>query len=281
MNPISNHINLSLAAGRIHKANASAQADSIIKLTTGQRINRGADDPAGLITSENLRAVLTTLDAEVRSLQRADQVANTADGALYEVSGLIGRAEELLVANANTAGMSDAEREANQMELDSIIGSINRIAGSSAFNGQKLFDGSMTLSGGGDMVTLDAIDAANLGAVEAEGQSYSMADLGTGGPLNIVSGDLAEAEETIRAAREQVNSLRGRIGSFQKNVVSTRMNDLSVTMENISTAESHVRDTDYAHEIANLKRLNLLHESSMRNMGAINSQAKNVLNLLG
>lgn len=281
MHPIGNHINLSFAAGRILKAGASAQAESMQKLASGQQINRGADDPAGLITSENLRAVLAKLGSEVHALQRADQVANTANGALDEVSGLIDRAEALVIANANTGGMSDAEREANQMELDRVVGSINRIAGSSEFNGQKLFDGTMSLSGGGDVVTLDAIDAEQLGTVETEGQSYSMADLKSDGRMNIVNGDLDEAGETVAAAREQISSLRGRVGSFQRNFISTRLNELSVTMENIATAESQVRDTDYAQETATLSRLNLLQESSLRNMGLINSQAKNVLNLLG
>lgn len=280
MNPISNHINMSLTAARLHKATAAAQANSLQKLATGQRINRAADDPAGLITSENLRAVLATLDAEARSLQRADQVVNTADGALRSVSGLINRAEALIVANANTAGMSDDERQANQMELDSVIGSINRIAGSTEFSGQKLFDGTMTLNGNGESVVLDAINTANLGEIEVDGQTVSMADLVSGGSLNIYTGDLTEAQETVQAAREQINSLRGRIGSFQKDAISTRLSNLSVTMENIASAESLVRDTDYARETATLSRLNLLYESSIRNIDVINGQAKNVLNLL-
>jgi flagellin len=281
MNPINSHINASLAAARIHRANSTAHADSLQKLASGQRINRAADDPAGLITSENLRAVLASLDAEARSLQRADHVANTADGVLQEVSQFVGRAEELIIANTNTAAMNEAERQANQMELNSIVGSINRIAGLAQFNGRELFDGTMTLIGGGESITFDAIDAANLGRVEVDGQTYSMADLGSGRPLNIVTGDLAEALETARAAREQVNSLRGRIGSFQKDIIRSRLNDLSVTIENIASAESQIRDTDYARETANLSRLALLHDSSIRNLGLINSRAKNVLNLLG
>jgi len=281
MNPIGNHVNPALSAARGLRSSADATASSLEKLATGQRLNRGSDDPSGLITSENLRAVLAALDAEVRSLQRVDQVANTADGALGSVSGLINRAEELIIANASTTGMSDAELEANQLELDSIISSIDRTAGSAQFNGHTLFDGSMTLSASGESIALDTVDAASLGEVEVDGANYSMADLKAGMDLNIVNGDLAEAQETVRAARSQISALRGRIGSFQTHTISARLNDLSVTIENIASAESQVRDTDYARELATLSRAAVLNESATDALGLVNSRTKNVLNLLG
>ncbi|MEM0982754.1 MAG: hypothetical protein AAGI17_02260 [Planctomycetota bacterium] len=88
------------------------------RLATGVRINRGADDPAGLISSERLSAALAALEAESRSFQRSRAVTNTADGALDGLTDQLNRADQLAIAAANTGGVSDAEREAMQMELD-------------------------------------------------------------------------------------------------------------------------------------------------------------------
>src|SRR5262245_11641775 len=111
-----------------HFAQASwAVASSMEKLATGSRINRGADDPAGLISSEDLRGALASLDAESRGMERADAVAQVADGALAEVSDLLSDAHAAEVAMANTGGMSRAERDARQMEIDWARQSADRI----------------------------------------------------------------------------------------------------------------------------------------------------------
>ena len=104
---------LFLSAQRSHEQNQRATATSLQKLATGQRINRGADDPAGLITSENLRSALAALDAESQRLERADMVAATADAALSEMGDMLIEAEAKVIANANSAGMSEEERAAN------------------------------------------------------------------------------------------------------------------------------------------------------------------------
>ncbi len=168
-----------------------AVASSMEKLATGLRINRGADGPAGLIASEDLRAALKVLEAEARAMERTDMVANVADGALGEMSELLSDANAAEVAMANSAGLSDAEREAYQMEIDSARQSVDRIAATTTFNGQKLLDGSMTLSSGGASVALDRI------AVE-----------GGGG---------------FEEAMDQVAMLRGEIGAFQKNALGAQL----------------------------------------------------------
>jgi flagellin len=98
----------SLIAQRNYAAANGLVSSSLQKMATGSRINRGADDPAGLISSEQLSAALASLDAESSGMDRADAVANVADGALSEVSGLLSDANAAAVANANTGGMSQA-----------------------------------------------------------------------------------------------------------------------------------------------------------------------------
>ncbi len=252
-----------LSAQQTYQAGALALMQAIQKLATGEQINSAADDPAGLITSENLRAVLAALDAEARSLQRVDYTASVADNALGEASALLAEANALTVANANSAGLSPEEQAANQMEIDSILASVDRIMSSTSFNGQAVFDGSLTLTAGGAVLNIDQLTTASLGEVVIDGQTYTLADVASGGALNTVNGDLSGANQVIGAAISQINTLRGSIGAFQSNTISAQYNGLQTAIESTAAAESVIRDTDYALESANLVRAQLLEEISL------------------
>lgn len=112
------------------------------RLATGLRINRGADDPAGLIVSEVLRAEIRTIRQAIDNSTRASNVILTAEGALQEASALLLDLQALVVATANEAGLLDEEINANQLQIDSILSSLDRIANTTAFAGRKLLDGS-------------------------------------------------------------------------------------------------------------------------------------------
>ena len=273
-------IAVSLTAQRTYAANAKSLAGTLEKLSTGQRINRGKDDPAGLITSENFRAVLAALDAETRSLQRVDSVANVAEGALSEISGLLVEATGLAVSSANSAGFSDAERAANQMELDSIVFAINRIANSTSFNGDRLLDGTATLNAGDGSITISSAAASALGEIDIDGTTHTLIDVASGGSLNIANGDLEGTLQTIRAAMNQVATQRGTIGAFQKNTVASQISTNQVAFENVAAANSLIRDTDYAKETAALSRAQVLNQSSIGVMSMINFIRQQVMNAL-
>ncbi len=251
------------------------------QLATGLRINRGSDDPAGLIGSENLRATLKAIEGELKTLQRTGHVARTAEIALGSMSDQLAEAEALAVANANSAGMSDAERQANQMQIDSIMHAMDRTASTARFNGQNLFDGSMKLEADGQSVEIDAISTDRLGSLESNGKETSLSDVTSGNALNTVDGDLGEAQATIRAARDEINGLRGRLGGLQKYGVESRIAGLQVTMENAASAESSIRDTDFAKATAEQSRLQILEASSIHAVNMTNASASNVLDLLG
>ncbi len=114
---------------------------SLERLSTGLRVNRGADDPAGLIGSENLRAEKTALTAAISNAVRAEQVVGIAEGGLTEISSLLNELEGLVTTAANTAGLSAEEKDANQLQIDSILQSIDRIAASTNFQGTSLLNG--------------------------------------------------------------------------------------------------------------------------------------------
>jgi len=133
----------SLIAQRVLQQNNQTLGTALERLSTGLRINRGADDPAGLIASQNLRAEKTALGAAIGNAERADQVASIAEGGLQEVSGLLTELEGLVTSTANTAGLSDEEKEANQLQIDSILQTIDRLADSTSFQGSKLLNGNL------------------------------------------------------------------------------------------------------------------------------------------
>ena len=114
---------------------------SLQRLSTGLRINRGADDPAGLIASENLRSEKAAINSAITNAERAEQVVNVAEGGLQEVSNLLVELQSLVSSTANEAGVSDEEKAANQLQIDSILQTIDRIANSTSFQGEKLLNG--------------------------------------------------------------------------------------------------------------------------------------------
>lgn len=131
----------SLTAQRVLGQNNKSLGTALERLSTGLRINRGKDDPAGLIASENLRGDLSSLNAAVTNSERADQVVNIAEGGLQEISSLLTELQGLLTASASSAGLSTEEKEANQLQIDSILQTVDRISGSASFQGIKLLNG--------------------------------------------------------------------------------------------------------------------------------------------
>lgn len=131
----------SLTAQRVLGQNNNSLSQSLSRLSTGLRINRGKDDPAGLIASENLRSEKAGINAALKNAERADQVVNIAEGGLQEVSNLLTELQGLLTTSANEAGLSESEKEANQLQIDSILQTIDRVAGATSFQGTKLLNG--------------------------------------------------------------------------------------------------------------------------------------------
>ena len=154
----------SLIAQRVLGGQNKGLATSLQRLSTGLRINRGADDPAGLIASENLRAEKTAINSAISNSQRAEQVVNVAEGGLQEVSNMLVELQGLVGATANEAGVSQEERDANQLQIDSILQTIDRIANATSFQGTKLLNGNFdyTVSGQSTSLTDVTINAAKL-----------------------------------------------------------------------------------------------------------------------
>jgi flagellin len=133
----------SLIAQRSLAQNNQSLSQSLERLSTGLRINRGKDDPAGLIASQRLDGEVTSLNAAISNANRADQVVNIAEGGLNEVSGLLTQLQGLVTNTANSAGLSDDEKQANQLQIDSILQTIDRVSGATSFQGKRLLNGTL------------------------------------------------------------------------------------------------------------------------------------------
>lgn len=133
----------SLVAARILNTQNRALNTSLERLSTGLRINTGKDDPAGLIASELLRTEKSAIGAAITNITRANNVVATAESGLDEINKLITELEDLVDRSANEAGISEDERDANQLQIDAILESINRIANSTEFQGRKLLSGEL------------------------------------------------------------------------------------------------------------------------------------------
>src|SRR5215510_10791445 len=142
--------------------------EALTRLSTGLRINTGKDDPAGLIASENLRSDITSIKKAITNTDRANQVIATSDSALGQVSSLLNDIRGLVTESANAGALSDDQIAANQLQIDSSLEALNRIAQTTTFQGRRLLDGSLdfiTEAGTGFSTVTDLkIDQANLGS---------------------------------------------------------------------------------------------------------------------
>lgn len=236
---INGHFN-TLVAARILGEKTDEMNESLIRLATGKRINSGKDDPAGLITAENLRATLEALDAETRALERSVHVTATADGALGEVSAMLSEAKALTVANENDF-LSAEEKAANQMQIDSLMQSIDRLTSGASFNGQAIFDGSMS--------------------IEAAGESFDIAQVSTG-----ALGLSDPNAKAIESAISSIASMRGELGAFARHSIGARLGSIQAEYENLASAHSRIVDTDFAAETSNLLRAQTLRLASLQAM---------------
>ena len=468
-----------LTSARILNLNTANLNKSLERLSTGLRINRGADDPAGLIASENLRKQIRGTETAIKNSERAINIVSTAEGALNQVSTMLLDLQALLGEVANKGGMSSEEIDANQLQVDSILNSIGRIANTTEFEGIKLVNGNLdyTTSGvdstiigdvkvnaaklidGATMtIAVTTVDSAETGIVYLSGavsttaltiqvgsnrgnteltfaagtaaadirtainavaevtgvsagvsgavtllrsrdfgsdaytsvevlagtqtggtqvmqtyatgttsaknygedysasingtsatgdgkkltlrtamldaeidltaaaglstatetfyvtgggadfalgaevtgqglesvgiQNIAVTNLGnstdgylntlrSGGTNSLSSTNLYTAQNIVNSAIKDISTLRGRLGSFQKNTLETNISTLEITKENLYAAESAIRDTDYAAEISNMTRSQILVNAATSVLAQANFAPQNVLQLLG
>jgi flagellin len=275
----------SLNAQRILGINNDRLAQSVERISSGIRINRGADDAAGLAISEALRSDIRTLRQGVRNANDGISLINVTEGALNEQSSILIRLRELS-SQASTGTVGSVERQTIQLEFDALRLEIDRIASTTAFNGQNLVDGSLSssvastnqiliqvgLDSGADS-RINLNEQINLTAVTSSSLGVDV--------LSVTSAAGAlSALDIINTSISIVTQSRGKVGAVQNRLVRT-ISNLSISVENLQAAESSIRDADIAEEVALLTRNQILVQASTAMVGQANLIPQSVLQLLG
>ncbi len=273
-------INTNVAALNAHRNLSNTQNDlskSLEKLSSGLRINRAADDAAGLAISEGLRSQVNGLGVAARNAQDGISVIQTAEGALTEVHSILQRVRDLAVQAGNDSNNAEA-RTAIDTEIEALGAELTRIAGSTNFNGINLMDGTggnagvMTFQVGAgatanDQISLTLSDISGLGAT-IQGLDVSTAALAL------------ESIDDIDTEITAISTDRSSLGAVQ-NRLESAINSLNVSRENLSAAESRIRDVDMASEMVNFTRSNILSQAGTAMLAQANQANQGVLQLLG
>ena len=275
----------SLNAQRILGVNNDRLAQSVERISSGIRINRGADDAAGLAISEALRSDIRTLRQAVRNANDGISLINVTEGALNEQSSILIRLRELS-SQASTGTVGSVERQTIQLEFDALRLEIDRIANTTAFNGQKLVDGSLSssVSASNQILIQVGLDSGADSRINLNEQinltAVTSSTLGVD-VLSVTSAAGAlSALDVINTSISIVTQSRGKVGAVQNRLTRT-ISNLSISTENLQAAESSIRDADIAEEVALLTRNQILVQASTAMVGQANLIPQSVLQLLG
>jgi len=267
----------SLVAQRHLGINNAAQKDSLEHLSSGDRINRAADDAAGLAISEKMKGSIRSIRQDVRNASDGISMIQTAEGGMNEIGNILIRFRELSIqAASDTVG--DTERGFIDKEVQQLKQEVTRIAGSTEFNGKKLLTGegeSLDIQVGirndpqFDRFTFDTsktnvtLDALGLGSVSTATKDEARNN------LDMVDGAITTLVQN-----------RAELGALQNRLQSTVAN-LNIYDENLSTAKSRIRDTDVASESAELTKNNILTQAGVSVLSQANTNNMVALKLIG
>lgn len=249
------------------------------RLSTGYRINRAADDPAGLAISESMRFQINGLKQASRNIQDGISLIQTAEGAMIEIHAMLQRMNVLANQAANGT-YSNSDREKIQLEFNQLREEITSIAGGTNFNGIKLLDGQYSIDPGANKKGLILQVGENAGDV----LEMDMPDLPSflaslnGLDLSTSSG-AQDALQTLKQTVDDISYERAKLGAYQ-NRLEHRYNFVLTYAENLTAAESRIRDANMAEEMSNFVRANMLSQVSTSLLAQANAMSRNILKLL-
>ena len=250
----SNPSGVDLAAQRNLLQAYSQLNSSSLRLATMQRINSAAEDPAGLIAAENLRAELTAINQAADNAARAGAVVRTADSALGEVTGLLNTIRGNVVSAAG-GGLGDEEIAALQMENNAALEAINRIGSTTSFGGRPLLDGqSLTFALSPNPSDTSTLQMPDVNTASLGSETATLADLAGGGTASLASGNLAEASDVLDAALDDIVEARVTMGTYVTSTIESSQEVLGSMQVSISSAFSEIFDTDVAEETSRMVR---------------------------
>ena len=269
-----NHNIPAMNAHRLLSQNTNSTSKALERLSSGKRINRAADDAAGLAISQKMRAQVNGLQTASRNSLDGISLVQTAEGSLNEIHAMLQRMRELAVQASN--GTYNADDLATiQSEVSELLTEINNISSNSNFNEKNLLNGGLAAPG------IQLQIGANAGNV----MPLTIPDLRTASTnMNISGIDLvttpAGAITALDAAIKKVSEVRSTLGAIQNRLEHTIAN-LDNTAENLTAAMSRIEDVDMALEMSNFTKLNILTQAGTAMLAQANQRPQSILQLLG
>jgi flagellin len=263
-------------ANRMLGGNVKAVAKNTEKLSSGYKVNRAADDAAGLSISEKMRNQIRGINQAVSNAEDGQYLIQTAEGNMNEIHSILQRMGELATKAANDVNASEDRTSIND-EMKQLRDEIDSIASKAAFNGTKLLDGTMS---GGKYLQVGANKGENM---KIEIGSLKTSKLTLNGDTNIGVSTHSKASATmsrITAAIKTVSAERSKLGAIQNRLDYT-INNLENYSENLTASESNIRDTDMAKEMVTYSKNNILAQAGQSMLAQANQSTQGVMSLLG
>ena len=301
---INNNIE-SMNAHRSLLMNDRALSKSLERLASGQKVNRAADDPAALVISEHMRAQISGMEQAIRNNEVAISLVQTAEGSMNEISSILVSLRQRAISAANVGASDQDMINANQAEVENGLKSIDRVVSSTQFGHYKLLDGTnaaKTITNEDGSITIQEGLRFHVGPNAEHMASTSIRDMSTNqlGRAQVSEGEMPnksnfmsladidvrneqgaqDALAIIDQSLTEVATVRGELGAFQKHTLESNLTSLQVAAENMTAAESTIRDTDMAQELATFTRNQIMTQSATAQLAQANAMPQHVLRLL-
>ena len=301
---INNNIE-SMNAHRSLLMNDRALSKSLERLASGQKVNRAADDPAALVISEHMRAQVSGMEQAIRNNEVAISLVQTAEGSMNEISSILVSLRQRAISAANVGASDQDMINANQAEVENGLKSIDRVVSSTQFGHYKLLDGTnaakTVTNEDGSISTREGLrfhvgpnadhmastsirdmSTSSLGRAKvAEGQMPNKSNFMSLADIDVRNEQGAQdALAIIDQSLTEVATVRGELGAFQKHTLESNLTSLQVAAENMTAAESTIRDTDMAQELATFTRNQIMTQSATAQLAQANAMPQHVLRLL-
>ena len=301
---INNNIE-SMNAHRNLLMNDRALSKSLERLASGQKVNRAADDPAALVISEHMRAQVSGMEQAIRNNEVAISLVQTAEGSMNEISSILVSLRQRAISAANVGASDQDMIDANQAEIENALASIDRVVSTTQFGHYKLLDGTNAAktetNEDGSISTQEGL-RFHVGPNAEHMASTSIRDMSTNqlGRAQVPEGEMPnksnfmsladidvrneqgaqDALAIIDQSLTEVATVRGELGAFQKHTLESNLTSLQVAAENMTAAESTIRDTDMAQELATFTRNQIMTQSATAQLAQANAMPQHVLRLL-
>jgi flagellin len=268
-----------------------SMSSSLEKLSSGLRINKAADDAAGLSISQGLQSQIGGLQVAARNAQDGVNVVQTADGALGETGAILQRMRDLAVQAANDGSQDTNAQAASDTEFQQLSLEIDRIAGSTMFGSQSLLGGSYTgkfqvdsassTTNANAVISVD-LSTANVGTIAATSGigGLNVAGLNLTGLDVKSSGNATTAIDALDKAITGVSTVRATLGAYQNRFEHT-INNINTAVENLSASKSAITDTDMAQEMTKFTKSQILQQAGTAMLAQANQAPQSVMKLLG